>query len=268
MSKRTFFTLAAMLLAPLAALPAADVTNLRCEYLNNPLGIDVPKPRLSWEIVISDQRGVRETVYQVLVASTPELLAKDKGDLWDSGKVEVAAIAFLSPRKDKPNNINIWFEEMKVPPFSEEQLRQWASDISLLSAEWQVRQDPNRNAEDPEAGKFKWDDKFVANPALVGTWTTVAVVPAMEAFDPAKPVGVNQAPFKEITFKDGGKTDDALRLWTGDILLDLGSRIYAPLQALKMAGKGDHLFIEAGGFSDKNPVGWKSPLVVLKRKAN
>jgi hypothetical protein len=28
----------------------------------------------------------------------------------------------------------------------------------------------------------------------------------------------------------------------------------------------DYLFIEAGGFSDKNPAGWKSPLVVMKKK--
>jgi alpha-L-rhamnosidase len=33
------------------------------------------------------ERGIKQTAYQVLVASTPELLAKDQGDLWDSGKV-------------------------------------------------------------------------------------------------------------------------------------------------------------------------------------
>jgi hypothetical protein len=41
-------------------------------------------------------------------------------------------------------------------------------------------------------------------------------------------------------------------------------------QALKMMpktiGGSEYLFIEAGGFSDKNPVGWKSPLLVLKKK--
>jgi hypothetical protein len=186
---------------------------------------------------------------------------------FQGGKVEVAAIAFVSGRKDKPNNhINIWFEEMKMPPFSEEQVRTWAADISLLSAAWQALQDPSRNAENPEAGRFKWDGKVVANPALLGTWTTVAVVPAVEAFDPAKPVDANKAPFKEITFKDDGKTDEPLRLWTGDLLMDLGSGVYTPLQALKMTLKGDNLFIEAGGFSDKNPVGWKSQLVVLKKK--
>jgi hypothetical protein len=36
-------------------------------------------------------------------------------------------------------------------------------------------------------------------------------------------------------------------------------------QALKMTVKGDNLFLESGGFSDKNPVGWKSALVVMKR---
>ena len=64
-----------------------NVERLRCEYLNDPLGIDVTEPRLSW-IVQSDERGQKQTAYQVLVASTPELLANDQGDLWDSGRVE------------------------------------------------------------------------------------------------------------------------------------------------------------------------------------
>ena len=88
MNRLTSLIFAALLSLPLAALHAAEVTDLRCEYLKDPLGIDVAKPRLSWKIVISKQRGVRQTAYQILVASTPELLAKDKGDLWDSGKVE------------------------------------------------------------------------------------------------------------------------------------------------------------------------------------
>jgi alpha-L-rhamnosidase len=76
---------------------AADVppVDLRCEYLTNPLGIDVVKPRLSWVIVISDQlsviskqRGVKQTAYQLLVASSEKLLKEGKPDLWDSGKVE------------------------------------------------------------------------------------------------------------------------------------------------------------------------------------
>ncbi|MEN6574760.1 MAG: glycoside hydrolase family 78 protein [Phycisphaerales bacterium] len=60
--------------------------DLRCEYLANPLGIDVVEPRLSWTLE-SGQRGQAQTAYQILVASDPKLLGKDTGDLWDSGKV-------------------------------------------------------------------------------------------------------------------------------------------------------------------------------------
>jgi len=75
-----------LLLASLATLQAGEVSGLRCEDLTNPLGLDVQKPMLNW-VIESATRGERQTAYQVLVASTPELLAADQGDLWDSGKV-------------------------------------------------------------------------------------------------------------------------------------------------------------------------------------
>ncbi|MEI6780904.1 MAG: hypothetical protein WCQ21_08305 [Verrucomicrobiota bacterium] len=87
MTRLTSLTLGALLWTPVAFLHAAEVANLRCEYRENPLGIDAAAPRLSW-VMTSDRRGERQTAYRVLVASTPDLLAKDRGDLWDSGKVE------------------------------------------------------------------------------------------------------------------------------------------------------------------------------------
>ena len=62
------------------------VIRLRCEYLCDPIGIDTNRSRLSWEIQ-SERRGGRQTAYQILVASSPELLAKAQPDLWNSGKV-------------------------------------------------------------------------------------------------------------------------------------------------------------------------------------
>jgi alpha-L-rhamnosidase len=61
--------------------------DLRTEYAENPLGIDVRKPRLSWQLS-SDRRGARQTAYQVQVASSPEALAAGDADVWDSGRVE------------------------------------------------------------------------------------------------------------------------------------------------------------------------------------
>lgn len=70
------------------ALPGpARPTNLRCEYLSNPLGIDVVRPRFSW-VLDHSERGESQSAYQVLVATRPELLDKDQGDQWDSGKVQ------------------------------------------------------------------------------------------------------------------------------------------------------------------------------------
>ena len=65
---------------------ATTVGNLRCESLENPLGIDVTQPRLSWQLN-STERGQKQTAYQILVASSEKNLAKGKGDLWDSGKI-------------------------------------------------------------------------------------------------------------------------------------------------------------------------------------
>jgi len=63
------------------------VTNLRCEYLHNPLGIDTPEPRLSW-VFESDERGQKQSAYRILVADSKEKLDTDIGNLWDSGKVD------------------------------------------------------------------------------------------------------------------------------------------------------------------------------------
>lgn len=59
---------------------------LRCEYRNNPLGIDAVNPRLSWQEQ-SEARGAKQTAYRILVASSLSLLNQNTGDLWDSGKV-------------------------------------------------------------------------------------------------------------------------------------------------------------------------------------
>jgi len=68
-------------------LSTVQLVDLRCEYRVNPLGIDVLLPRLSWNIK-SNERGQKQGSYQVLVASSEEKLAKNRGDLWNSGKIE------------------------------------------------------------------------------------------------------------------------------------------------------------------------------------
>lgn len=73
---------------------------LRCELLDNPLGIDSTQPRLSW-ILNSAEPGQRQTAYEILGASSAENLRHDQPDIWDSGKVISDESAFI-PYTGKP----------------------------------------------------------------------------------------------------------------------------------------------------------------------
>jgi alpha-L-rhamnosidase len=62
------------------------VAGLKTEFLETPIGLEVAAPRFSWRLVAS-RRGVRQTAYRIVVASSPDILATGQGDLWDSGVV-------------------------------------------------------------------------------------------------------------------------------------------------------------------------------------
>jgi hypothetical protein len=62
---------------------------LRCEYQQDPIGLDTARPQLSWicQAVDAGGRGLRQTAYQLLVASCEARLQEGKADRWDSGKI-------------------------------------------------------------------------------------------------------------------------------------------------------------------------------------
>ncbi|MFI0352775.1 family 78 glycoside hydrolase catalytic domain [Actinomadura sp. 9N407] len=57
------------------------------EYGEHPLGVDDPRPRLSWQLAASG-REQSQSAYELRVASSPSKLAT--GDVWNSGKVASA----------------------------------------------------------------------------------------------------------------------------------------------------------------------------------
>ena len=71
-----------------AATPLA-VKNLRCEYKTDPLGIDVQRPRFSWQLA-SSERGVLQKSYEIRVSSSAAELARGKA-VWNSGSQESGA---------------------------------------------------------------------------------------------------------------------------------------------------------------------------------
>jgi alpha-L-rhamnosidase len=114
---------------------------LRCEYLGEPVGIDTPSPRLSWTIE-SPVRAERPQAFQVLVASSPDPLERDAGDLWDSGRVQAAGLPSLEyagrPLQSCARylwKVRWWDREGRPSPWSEP-----ASFVTgfLTGEEWQA----------------------------------------------------------------------------------------------------------------------------------
>ena len=116
-----------------------QVKDLRCEYLADPLGIDVAQPRLSWKLQ-SQWRGQKQTAYQVLVASRRSLLDEDKGDRWDSGRGESERsihVAYggqpLASRNECWWKVRVWDHENRLSAWSEPAC--WSMGI-LKDADW------------------------------------------------------------------------------------------------------------------------------------
>jgi len=100
-------------------------TDLLCEYTENPIGIDVTRPRFSWKLNHSE-RGRIQYAYQILVASSREKLDEDIGDMWDSGKVKSrnsVNIEYngkpLESRKTYYWKVRWWDDKNQVSPFSD-----------------------------------------------------------------------------------------------------------------------------------------------------
>ena len=188
------------------------------------------------------------------------------------GPVTLAATSFLRfgdravvQMPPVPQGIfSMWLEERKTPPLDKDVIRKAASFLPMFTSEWQALQDPASDEGSGPEGLFRYDGKFTPNPNITGTWTTVKVVNSPDEFDPAAKPDPGRAPIKKITFLDDGTTDSPDYLWSGTTLIGLNQTSALKITP-KTIGGSDFLFIEAGGFNAKNPVGWKSQLMVLKR---
>ncbi len=117
------------------------IAKLRCEYLENPLGIDELAPRLSW-ILESPRRGARQAARRIRVASTAEKLRRNQADLWDSGRVadaRTAPIAYegrpLASRQVCHWKVTCWDETGAA---SESPPARWTMGL-LRASDWKAR---------------------------------------------------------------------------------------------------------------------------------
>ena len=84
------------------------VTNMECEYLTNPLGLDTATPRLTWQMQDTRQ-GAKQTAYRVLVGTDSTAIQAGNADMWSSGWVtSVDALVAYAGQPLKPFTQYFW----------------------------------------------------------------------------------------------------------------------------------------------------------------
>lgn len=83
-----------------AAARLVPPTALTCDHQMNPLAVAAENPLFGWMLAERDEsaRGVRQSAWRILVSSSPDILARNIGDLWDSGRVASAATLDIAYR--------------------------------------------------------------------------------------------------------------------------------------------------------------------------
>jgi len=128
--------------------------HLRCEYRENPLGIDTATPHFSWQ---SDnpERNWHQMAYQILVASSLENLATATADVWNSGKVnstDSIGIPYAGPPLESRQRyywtVHVWAQTGQQ--FQAEETAWWEMGLlqrSDWSGKWISRTDPEAVAD-------------------------------------------------------------------------------------------------------------------------
>src|SRR6478735_8671783 len=83
-----YFFLFFCYLVPVATFASSPLqpATLSCEYVINPLGIDVASPRLSWTFS-GNARDQYQSAYELIISDNLKDIQQSKGNVWSTGKV-------------------------------------------------------------------------------------------------------------------------------------------------------------------------------------
>ncbi len=150
-----------------AAAVKTEVKELICEYHTNPLGIDVQKPRLSWQIA-SAEENVLQTAYEIKVT---DQTANGKL-LWNSGKVNSA------------QSVNVAYEGLALK--------------SMQRVAWQVRVWDNQNKASAWSAPATWEMGILEPESWTASWITLGSEPNVQGSKPCQYFRKEFAPAKKI----------------------------------------------------------------------
>lgn len=106
------------------AASSVTLSDLRCENLANPIGIDNTSPHFSWKI--QSDSPMQQQGYEIQVASDSLQLTRNKADLWSSAKIRTSASVMVPYQgKDLQSRmlcywrVRVWNEKGEVSDWSD-----------------------------------------------------------------------------------------------------------------------------------------------------
>jgi alpha-L-rhamnosidase len=232
---------------PVSFAFAEKPAHLRCDALEQPLGIDSPQPLLSWQLRDASF-GARQTAYRIEVASKTALL--DHPDVWDSGRVasgQSFGVAYAGPPLHPETRyywrVEVWGKDGK--PYTMSDATWWETGllkegwkaqwigyeepehraIRESGAQWITNADKGAKGGDTQhdfrlkfslPGQVKHADLFVTGKDSAAAWVNGKQVLQTQPLPPWK-----QAPWKTYL-----QQDVTANLRPGDNLLAVGVTLY------------------------------------------
>jgi alpha-L-rhamnosidase len=143
----------------IAQVAQADPVHLRTNSLDNPLGIDTPHPRFSWQ---SDAKTPNwmQSAYEILVATDEKKLFVGKADAWDSGRINSSesvnigyAGAAIRPQQSYFWQVRTWDDKGKLTVSAPAWFETGLLSAGDWKAQWITRKDP---AAEQELNAIRW----------------------------------------------------------------------------------------------------------------
>jgi alpha-L-rhamnosidase len=115
--------------------------DLCCDYATDPLGVDSNAPRLFWKLQCNE-RDQKQTACEIFVSSSPGLLARNAGDLWDSGEIFSDKTIQINYAGKKLNSFQAVFWKVRVwdarGKASDSEPAAWTMGV-LQKSDWHAR---------------------------------------------------------------------------------------------------------------------------------
>ncbi|MFW6277742.1 MAG: family 78 glycoside hydrolase catalytic domain, partial [Prolixibacteraceae bacterium] len=120
----------------------AKLYDLKCEFRENPLGIDRQQPLFQWKMN-DGRRGAGQIAYQLIVAGSSDKIEQLEPDIWNSGKVfsdESVHVKYDGPDLESGKTyfwrVRVWDHTGKVSRWSEPAY--WEMGL-LDESDWQAK---------------------------------------------------------------------------------------------------------------------------------